>query len=191
METPAGVSVPKPLSLRTVLGDGTSVLIRPIRADDKPFLAQGLTRLSERSRYRRFGMVVRELSGEQLRYLTEVDSVNHVAWVAFDVNGNCELLVGVARYIRSENDPYVAEVAVTVADSHQGRGIGTLLLSTLAKSARNNGVQRFLAFVSWDNAPVLKLVREFGAGIRYLGSGIFRVTGAVPNTLESALQLGW
>ena len=173
------------------LRDGTPLLIRPIQPDDKALLKEGLARLSTRSRYQRFAMAVKELSAAELKYLTEVDNKSHVAWVAIELSEGKERAVGVARYIRLDNDPDSAEVAVAVADSHQHRGLGTLLLARLAQSAKLNGVQRFLAFVYWDNAPVLKLVRELGAGIRFLGSGMIRVTGAVPDIPVDIPQSSW
>jgi len=171
-----------------ILNDGTRVVIRPIRADDKDLLRDVLERLSPRSRYHRFAMVVRELSVLELAYLTEVDNANHVAWLATEMVDERERAVGVARYVRSDYEPEVGEVAVTVADSYQGRGLGKLLLGRLADSARTNGVQRFLGYVCCDNTPILGLAREFGACLRFLGAGMMRVSGTVPETLDGALQ---
>lgn len=174
-----------------VLNDGTPVLIRPLRPDDKALLSEGLARLSARSRYQRFGMAVRELSSAELSYLTEIDYENHMAWVAIDSSEERERAVGVARYVRLNSDPQGAEVAVTVADSHRRRGLGTLLLGRLAESARAHDVERFKAFVYWDNAPVLKLVHDYGADIKFLGDGMVRVTGSVPESQEDIPQSNW
>jgi RimJ/RimL family protein N-acetyltransferase len=174
-----------------VLNDGTPVLVRPLRPDDKALLSEGLSRLSAHSRYQRFGRAVRELSSAELSYLTEIDYENHMAWVAVEMGEERERVVGVARYIRLNSDPSGAEVAVTVADSHRRRGLGTLLLGKLAESARANDVERFKAFVYWDNAPVLKLVRDYGADIRFLGDGMIRVTGSVPEMHSDLPQSSW
>ena len=176
---------------RATLRDGTTVLIRPICPDDKGLLKEALAQLSDRSRYQRFGMAVRELSAEQLRYLTEIDHDDHVAWVAIDCDAEKERAVGVARYVRVEDDPAIAEVAVTIADSHQGRGLGTLILAKLAESARVRGVRRFLAYVFSYNASVLRLAREFGSDVEFDGSGLFRVIGAVPDSVDGLLQSSW
>jgi len=179
------------ISERVVLHDGTEVLLRPIRPDDKALLSEAMARLSFDSRYQRFGMAVKELSASALSYLTEIDYENHMAWVAVDSSEGRERAVGVARYIRLNSDPDGAEVAVTVADSHRHRGLGTLLLERLARSAKANEVERFKAFVYWDNAPVLKLVRDYGADIRFLGNGMIRVTGAVPEMPANLPQSSW
>ena len=190
MET-AALSKPEMKPQRAVLNDGTPVLIRPIQPDDQPLLKEGLARLSDRSRYQRFAMVVQEPSAELLKFLTEMDYQNHVAWVAIDSSTEIDRAVGMARYIRVESDPAVAEVAVTVSDSHQGRGLGTLLLAKLAQSARSNGVLRFFAFVLWNNVPVLKVARAFGATVRREGSGMVRVTGSVPESPDDVPQSNW
>src|SRR6266550_461675 len=125
--------------IRTRLRDGTLVVVRPIRSDDKPLLLDGFRRLSDESRLRRFMAPMRELSDEQLRYLTEIDYVDHFAWVAL-LADRPTFGIGVGRYIRLDAEPGVAEVAITVVDEYQGRGLGTLLLGILAGTARIAGI---------------------------------------------------
>jgi RimJ/RimL family protein N-acetyltransferase len=127
------------------LNDGVDVLIRPIRADDKALLAAGMDHLSERSAYQRFLVPKRALTDAQLRYLTEVDFRDHVAFVAVRPE-EPDVLVGAGRWIRLA-DPEVAEIAFVVADDLQRRGLGTLLAQALADAARERGVRRFVATV--------------------------------------------
>ena len=96
------------------------MLIRPIRPDDKDLLRRGMERLSEESRFRRFMRPVSELTDEQLAYFTEIDYRDHFAWAAVRADRLDEGL-GVARYVRLEGEPTVAEAAVTVADEYQAR----------------------------------------------------------------------
>jgi GNAT superfamily N-acetyltransferase len=113
------------------LRDGTRALVRPIRPDDKQRLVDGLERLSPESRYRRFLRPVTSLSERELRYLTEIDYVNHFAWVAVAADVEDQPGLGVARYVRDPKDPEVAEAAVAVIDDYQGKGVGTVLLRML------------------------------------------------------------
>ena len=142
------------------LRDGEQILIRPIRPDDREQLADGMRRLSDESRYRRFFTPTSNLSAAQLRYLTEVDHHDHEALVALDPDGGQG--VGVARFVRSRDDPERAEVAVAVADDWQGRGVATALLHRLTQRARDEGVRRFSADVMADNRPMLELIDEIG-----------------------------
>jgi GNAT superfamily N-acetyltransferase len=67
------------------------------------------------------------------------------------------LPAGIARLVR---DGATAEIAVTVADDYQGRGIGTTLLGALAADARAAGITRFVATVCSDNPSILAILRK-------------------------------
>jgi protein lysine acetyltransferase len=144
------------------LQDGSSVLIRPIRADDKDALTRGLARLSAESRYRRFLRPVTSLNERELKYLTEVDYTNHFAWVAVNPDDPADGW-GVARYVRDPKDPEVAEAAVAVVDDQQHRGIGAYLLQFLSASAIANGITTFRGWVLGDNVEILRPLERIGA----------------------------
>ena len=142
------------------LRDGSSVTVRQIAPDDKAALVAAFERLSPDSRYSRFFSPVNELDARTLEYLTNVDHHDHEAVVAVDpVTG---VGVGVARYVRWRDDPQSAEVAVTVADDWQGRGLGSLLLEELADRARAEGVKRFTAVVQARNERAVRLIERLG-----------------------------
>jgi RimJ/RimL family protein N-acetyltransferase len=143
------------------LRDGGAVLIRPISADDKALLAEAFSRMSDESRQRRFLTVATELSPEDLAYLTEVDHRRHEALVATDPAGGS--IVGVARYVQVPGEREIAEVAVAVGDDWQRRGVATALLAALSRRARENGVERFRAYVSTDNDVVIDALQRAGA----------------------------
>lgn len=147
------------------LPDGSRVHIRPIRPSDKAALARGLSQLSPHSRYLRFHTPVVELSEAQLAYLTEVDFVDHVAWVALDPYAREDPGMAVARYVRLPDAPRVAEAAVTVADSYQARGVGSLLLGVLARSARERGIDTFRCFVLAENTGMLRIFERLGTTV--------------------------
>jgi RimJ/RimL family protein N-acetyltransferase len=157
--------------VRTRLLDGTRILVRPIRPDDKPLLREGFDRLSAESRLRRFMAPITDLDAEQLHYLTEVDYVNHFAWVAV-LAERPDFGIGVGRYIRLEDAPEVAEVAITVVDDYQGKGLGTLLLGMLAATARAAGVRKFRAYVLEDNLPMRTLMSQLGVETRHDAPGV-------------------
>jgi RimJ/RimL family protein N-acetyltransferase len=146
---------------QTVLRDGSEVLIRPIQGADAPALADGFARLSLRSRQMRFLTPKAELSAAELRYLTEIDHHDHEALGAVDhAVGNG---VGVARYVRSAEDARSAEIAVTVVDEWQGRGLGTELVAQLSERALAEGIRRFTGLAAADNVAVARLARNIGA----------------------------
>ncbi|HVV82726.1 MAG TPA: GNAT family N-acetyltransferase [Kofleriaceae bacterium] len=142
---------------RATLRDGTEVVLRLVRPDDKERLRTGFDRLSAESRYRRFFTAKNELSDDELRYLTEVDQVHHVAIGATSADGARGL--GVARFIELAGEPGCAEAAVAVADELQGRGLGSLLLRRLVGAARERGIDRFRCEVLGSNDGMTGLLR--------------------------------
>jgi RimJ/RimL family protein N-acetyltransferase len=146
---------------RVVTPTGLKLLIRPIRPEDKPLLADGFERLSARSRYRRFFRPLDRLSNRDLAYLTEIDHRDHEALAALDPETGH--LIGAARYVRS-GEPDYAEVSVVVGDPWQRRGVATALLERLVERAREAGVTHFVALVMDENTEALKLFEHRAPG---------------------------
>jgi RimJ/RimL family protein N-acetyltransferase len=152
-----------------VLRDGSAVLIRQVRSADASLLADGFARLGPASRQMRFLGVKKELSAAELRYFTDVDHHDHEALAALDYAGGHG--VGIARYIRDAGDPQAAEIAVTIVDDWQGRGLGTELLARLSDRARSGGIRRFTALADAGNVAVAALLRNAGARLVRRGRG--------------------
>ena len=142
------------------LPDGAPILIRPIRADDKRMLENGLRHLSEESVQRRFLTPKSSFSRAELRYLTEVDGRDHVALVAEYVGAPVRRVIAVGRFVRWADDPAAAEVAITVCDDWQRRGVGSLFAKRLATQARLSGIRRFTATMSSNNVAAHKLLER-------------------------------
>jgi RimJ/RimL family protein N-acetyltransferase len=142
------------------LPDGALILVRPIRADDKRMLEDGLRHLSDESVQRRFLTLKRKFSRSELRYLTEVNGRDHVALVAEYPGEPVRRLIAVARFVRLADDPTAAEAAIVVADDWQRRGVGSQLAEQLADEARRLGIRRFTATMSSDNVAAHRLMRR-------------------------------
>ena len=141
--------------LEAALKDGAIVTLSPIVKTDREFFERGMEELSLESKFSRFGQGIGSLSAQELDYLTDVDQLRHVAWGAA-VDGE---VAGVGRYIVSDADG-CAEVAVTVLDALQHRGVGRLLFEALVAVARADGVHELCLETMADNAAVMRLVRE-------------------------------
>lgn len=165
---------------RATLRDGTAVLLRQIRPQDRDRLAAGLRELSSESRYLRFHEDRSEFTPEQLTYLTEVDHVDHEAIVAVDLDHPDHPGIGVARFIREPYERQVAEVAITVADRYHGRGAGTLLLGALAARAREEDIEVFRHYVLARNEAMLDVLTDLGATCELEASGLWRVDLELP-----------
>ncbi len=140
------------------LRDGSRVRLRQGRSSDRELLVRGFARVSPESRYRRFLTPMHELSEAMVRYLTEVDHHDHEAIIALDEETGEG--VGVARYVRDADRHDVAEIAVTVIDDWQGRGLGTLLLEVLSARAREEGITSFTAVMLATNEDMMDMLRR-------------------------------
>lgn len=150
---------------RTVaLDDGTKVTVRSIRPEDRDALRAAFHALQPETRYRRFMGHIADLTPAMLTYLTEVDGHDHIALVA-TLAGRSRRggeLVAVARVIRLRTDPQSAEVAVTVTDAFQGRGLGSKLLEILVAAAKERGIERLVAHVLDGNSRMKHLLEKTG-----------------------------
>jgi RimJ/RimL family protein N-acetyltransferase len=161
------------------LPDGAQILIRPIRADDKRFLEDGLRQLSPESVHRRFLSPKRSFSRAELRYLTEVDGRDHVALVAEYPGEPVRRLIAVGRFVRYHDDRDAAEVAIVVADDWQRRGVGSLFAKRLATRARLSGIRRFTATMASDNVAAHKLMDKLALHLheQHVGRGVSELVG--------------
>ena len=177
------------MGIPATLRDGSRVRIRQWRSSDTDLLLRGFERLSPDSRYRRFLTPMPRLSGTALRYLTDIDHVDREAMVAVDEQTGDG--VGLARYTRDPRRAAIAEVAVTVVDDWQGRGLGTMLLEALCVRAGEAGITRLSALMLATNRTMMDLLGELGP-VRIVDSGSGAVEVEVPNpvvTDTGALRL--
>jgi RimJ/RimL family protein N-acetyltransferase len=142
------------------LRDGSEVIVRQVRAEDKPLFVAGWERFGRQSRDKRFMGHKRRLTMDEFIRFTELDHVDHEAVGALDARAREGL--GVARYLRLPERPDVAEVAVAVIDAWQGRGLGRLLLRRLTARAAENRIHRFTASLFTDKEAMLALFRRLG-----------------------------
>ena len=155
--------------------DGAALLLRPVLPGDAE-RSKSNGAFSRETLYRRYQGCAP--TAARLAYLFEVDYVDHFVWVV--TNGVDGPVVADARFIRDEGDPGSAEVALTVADAYQGRGIGTLLLGALAVAARVDGIEHFHALVLSDNPPARALGDKVNARWEQEEPGVVTTTGEIP-----------
>lgn len=161
------------------LRDGGTITIRALRPTDRAELVAAAGRMSPKTLYRRFFRPKRHFSEAEVSYFVNIDFARHVALVALARERGRESIIASARYILTTEKE--AEVAFLVADSHQGRGIGSLLLRHLTRVARDKGVETFIAEVLPENTGMLKVFGNSGLPCRKTQS-----MGSVRLTLQLA-----
>jgi acetyltransferase len=154
------------------LGGGTELLIRPIRPEDEPLIAEFHTTLSERSVYFRYFHMIqldRRVAHERLTRICFIDYDREMALVAerrSEKTGNNEI-VAVARLTKArpagkENHASEAEFAVLISDSFQGRGLGTELVRRLLDIARAEKLAKVTADILAENRQMLEICKALG-----------------------------
>ncbi|MFZ0014318.1 MAG: GNAT family N-acetyltransferase [Acidimicrobiia bacterium] len=141
------------------LPDGEIITLSPVLKSDREFFEKGLELLSIDSRFARFGQGVAKLTDRELDYLTDVNQRSHVAWGAA-LEGE---VAGVGRYIVPD-DGGCPELAITVLDEMQNRGVGRALLEALVSVARSDGLEELCFETQADNVAVRRLLGEIEIG---------------------------
>jgi RimJ/RimL family protein N-acetyltransferase len=170
----------KPRGQVVALRNGVEALIRPIAPADRERLNEGFQSASAESIFLRFLTPQPRLSSTMLDYLTDVDHVGHEALIAVDPETSKSF--GTARYIRYHDRPDTAEFAVGVGDQWMKVGLGTALLLSLVRRAREQGIVRFVGVTHSDNTAIRRLVKKVAGG--------YETTSVSQGAIEISIELG-
>src|SRR5690606_2203087 len=145
------------------LRDGTDAWVVDLQPSDRDNLAQAFEELSPESRRQRFLTPMAHLTETMLDHLVDdVDGVDHIALVlSAETSPDTYDPIAIARMVRYDEQPDAADVAVTVKDAWQGRGVASALLSVLVER-RPVGVNRVITEVAGDNDASLAMLRRLG-----------------------------
>ena len=171
-----------------ILRDGSTLRLHPPGVADRQALVRFFEGLSERSLYLRFHG--RPTVDERLvEPVLDPDWVDRGALAGSVTEVGADRIVALANYVRLR-DPRSAEVAFTVADDYQGRGIGTRLLEQLAARAAAEGIERFVGEVMADNAAMIKVFEGAGFEVaRTLSGGEVEMTFPIAPTADYASRV--
>ncbi len=147
---------------REVLKDGTVVTIRPIKPTDEPLLQDFFYSHSDDTIYRRYFRAVRAMPHATAQTLVNLDYKSRMAFVATVGEIGLEKIVGVARYAQEKEQPDMVEVAYTIHDLYQGRGLGALLQNRLEDYAKRMSFKGVSGYLFQDNMPMIKLFSRKG-----------------------------
>ncbi len=143
------------------LRDGTPVVVRQARPGDRDMVIDFLRRTSKESIETRFFSPVSEDMALTEVVRTADPSLALSLLLYCEVGNRCDL-AGHGEYVRDGSRSPSAEIAFLVTDAFQGRGVATILLTHLARVARDAGIRTFRAMVLRKNAPMLEVFRGCG-----------------------------
>ena len=155
---PAPADVPE--SVVTLL-DGSEVTVRALRKEDAGLERDFIRNLSPESRWMRFLGQIGDPSDSLIRKLTELDYQHDMAFIALSRESGIVREVGVSRYSLAP-DGQSCECAVTVADTWQGKGLGTVLMRDLIDIARRRGIRSMFSIDANENERMRELARDLG-----------------------------
>lgn len=138
---------------------GEAVIIRPIRLTDVAMESEFIHRLSSETKHFRFLAGARELPAEELGRPCDIDMKHSVAFVATVRKNGREVEIGVSRYAPNSHFD-VREVAVTIADEWQHKGLGASLMNQLIKTARTQGIKQLYSVNLSTDAAMSALAKE-------------------------------
>lgn len=151
---------------RVWLHDLRSVLVRPVRPTDAARLQSFVRSMSATTRRNRFHGALAGLAEHVLRYMTEVDYVNHLAFVG-EVGDEAELRqVAEARWVRRTDEPDHADFAIAVDDNYQFNGLGTRLMDLLQRSAAARDIRCLCGHVLKSNQRMTDWLEAHGWTMR-------------------------
>ena len=143
--------------------DNTYICFKTLGKDDREKFIDGFKRLSKKTVYRRFFGFMKELTDKQVDDFLNTDKKDHIAWAAFDIVGDDAIGIGVGRFKRSEFNPKEAEMALTVLDDYQDKGVGSVLLAIMYYLAGKLEIDVLTGNILSENAKLIRRFMELGA----------------------------
>ena len=149
--------------------DGKKVTIRPIRPEDEPLIVNFHEGLSERSVYLRYFSPLKlqqRVAHSRLTRICFNDYDREIALVAEEHGPKGEpQIIGVAR-LSKLHSTNAAEFAVVVIDKWQHKGLGTELTNRLVQIAKNEKLDRLIAYTLRENKEMQNMCKKVGFKVR-------------------------
>ncbi|KPK75593.1 MAG: 4-hydroxybutyrate CoA-transferase [Phycisphaerae bacterium SM23_30] len=164
---------PPEFSTHLLLNDGTLIKFRPIHPTDESRMKDLFYDLTQQTIYYRFMKQMNRIPRKQIREFIYVDHRNEVAIVGTLPEAYGEDIIAIGRYYldRKTNQ---AEVAFTVKDQWQNRGIGTYLMNLLITIAKRNGISGFTAEVLQENKAMQRVFHKSECQVKSrLNEGVY------------------
>jgi len=169
------VEYPKKYETYLTMKDGRRLFLRPVLTTDVDLVKEFYDGLSERTKYLRFFIPKKEARSDRVKKFTTVDYEKSMVIIALLE----DKIVGAARYDWDDEEKCL-ELAETVRDDWQGKGLGTALFRYIIRIAKENGYTEMTALILDENKNAFKILTKTGSDlkIKYEGN-LIRVTFAL------------
>jgi acetyltransferase len=153
---------PKELEETIALGDGRTLMLRPILPEDEPSLRAGFAKLTPEEIRMRFFVPLKTLSHVMAARFTQLDYDREMALVLTEpgIPGKTEIY-GVVR-ISADPDNERAEYAIVVRGDLTGMGLGLLMMRRIIDYARRRRIGEIFGDVLRENTTMLQICDRLG-----------------------------
>jgi acetyltransferase len=154
--------------------DGITIRVRPLQPEDTVHLIDIFENMGLESRYTRFNLPMAEPDPEMIRQeaaeIVDFERPESDGWLAFaDLPDKPDTAVAGIRYVKTSEGE--AEVAISVRDDMQNKGIGTALMTFLFDQAKKAGLTRLVALAQRNNRPLMELLKKSQIPIKRTSEG--------------------
>jgi RimJ/RimL family protein N-acetyltransferase len=145
------------------LPDGGVMRLRLVRPEDRGGIIAGFERLSAETRVQRWFYPKMGLSEVEIEVLVSPADADHGAIAAIELaaDGSEHSGIGMARFVRSQESPDAAEIAITIVDDWQGLGIGRILLHRLLTMVAEAGIPFVEGRLQAENQRMRQLLEPY------------------------------
>jgi len=152
---------PQKYETHITLGSGEELFLRPVKTTDIELVIDFYRKLSPRTKYLRFFTPKKEARVDRVKRFTTVDYKKSMVIVAI-YNSK---IVGAARYDWDDEEKGL-ELAETVRDDWQGKGLGTILFKYIVSVAKDNGFKTMTALILDENKKALSILKKTVGDLR-------------------------
>ncbi|WP_338759524.1 bifunctional acetate--CoA ligase family protein/GNAT family N-acetyltransferase [Bernardetia sp. ABR2-2B] len=164
------------------------VLIRPIRPEDEPSMAEFHKKLSPQSVYFRFFHAVsldQRTSHERLSRICFADYDRQITLIIEKGKDTKNEIIGAIRIIKVHGTKQ-AEFGMTIVDGYQGEGLGFELLSRAVEVCRSEGIELLTADILSENKAMKRICEKLGFIIEYNSDeGTLKASLYIQNIFDS------
>lgn len=150
-------------SVDVKIDNGTHICLRRVRHSDLERIEQGISQLSDQSRYLRFFSSSRTIPPSVVEKLASVDGIHHLAWGVVNMAKKERPAIAAAHVFRDAETEDVGEFAITVLDQYHGQGVARILMMAMFLDSYCEGLRRLRIDILRSNKKAYGLIRSIGA----------------------------
>ena len=150
-------------SVDAILDNGTHVCLRRIRHSDIERIEDGISQMSDQSRYLRFFSGSKTMPPSVIERLASVDGTLHLAWGVVNMDDPAHPAIAAAHVFRETADGEAGEFAIAVLDHYHGLGVARILMTTIFLDCYCEGFRQLRIDILRNNKKASGLIRSVGA----------------------------